>query len=242
MALPLTSSSIASPPTPLLPRRRRGAQPGNRNALTHGLYSARNPASLAAFSASLARINTERRFFPKTAVRHIPMLQFIAARAIQPSAGTLPHPAQLELAIRLINTSVRIKKVWNNLPAVEDQRENIRLATAAETPLSLVCLSFTEHGITRDAYSFLNKLPQSDRNTTFSPAASSPFIEQPLHPYIPDRQCALIASLILPRERTSRGGTDYIPEKYSSSSHFIGFPIMYTRIFSRDLSSRIIWS
>jgi len=32
MSLPLTSSPVVSPPALLLPRRRRGAQPGNRNA------------------------------------------------------------------------------------------------------------------------------------------------------------------------------------------------------------------
>jgi hypothetical protein len=51
MALPLAPSPLASPPAPMLPRRRRGGQPGNRNAFCHGMVSARDPSSLAVISA-----------------------------------------------------------------------------------------------------------------------------------------------------------------------------------------------
>jgi len=51
MALPLAPSPLASPPAPMLPRRRRGGQPGNRNAFCHGMVSARHPSSLAVISA-----------------------------------------------------------------------------------------------------------------------------------------------------------------------------------------------
>ena len=51
MALPLAPSPLASPPAPMLPRRRRRGQPGNRNAFCHGMVSARHPSSLAVISA-----------------------------------------------------------------------------------------------------------------------------------------------------------------------------------------------
>jgi len=51
MALPLAPSPLASPPAPMLPRRRTGGQPGNRNAFCHGMVSARDPSSLAVISA-----------------------------------------------------------------------------------------------------------------------------------------------------------------------------------------------
>jgi len=51
MAFPLAPSPLASPPAPMLPRRRRRGQPGNRNAFCHGMVSARDPSSLAVVSA-----------------------------------------------------------------------------------------------------------------------------------------------------------------------------------------------
>jgi hypothetical protein len=51
MAFPLAPSPLASPPAPMLSRRRRGGQPGNRNAFCHGMVSARHPSSLAVVSA-----------------------------------------------------------------------------------------------------------------------------------------------------------------------------------------------
>jgi transposase len=189
-----------------LPRRRRGAQPGNRNAFTHGLYSARSPSSLAAISATLASIRSERRLSPETAIRNVPTLQSMAHAALRASADLSFPVTQLDLVTSLVNASVKLKTVYNNLPEVENSRENLLLVKAAETPMSLVCFSFCEHGITRDAYSFLDKLPRSDLNSTPSPSASRPFLEQPLFPSIPDRQWALIAHLIPPGEKTSRRG------------------------------------
>jgi len=51
MALPLATSPLPSPPAPMLSRRRRGGQPGNRNAFCRGMVSARDPSSLAVISA-----------------------------------------------------------------------------------------------------------------------------------------------------------------------------------------------
>jgi len=51
MAFPLAPPPLASPPAPMLSRRRRGGQPGNRNAFCRGMVSARHPSSLAVVSA-----------------------------------------------------------------------------------------------------------------------------------------------------------------------------------------------
>jgi hypothetical protein len=55
------------------------------------------------------------------------------------------------------------------------QRENLRLAKAAITPLGLVSFLFTEHGITRDAYSFLAKLAKSDFYSPLRLSDTRPF-------------------------------------------------------------------
>ena len=51
----MLNSLVASPvpPHPLLPPRRRGGQPSNRNAFKHGLYAHKRPAPLTRFSNSL---------------------------------------------------------------------------------------------------------------------------------------------------------------------------------------------
>jgi transposase len=119
----------------------------------------------------------------------------MAHAALRASADLRFPVTQLNLVTSLVKASNRKKTAYCNLPEVENSRENIRLARAAETPMSLICFSFCEHDITRDAYSFLDKLPKGDLNSTPSPSASRPFLEQPLFPYIPDRQWALIAPL-----------------------------------------------
>ena len=210
MALSLAPSPVASPRVRLLPRRKRGAQFGNRNAFTHGLYSSRSSSNLATINATLASFNAERRLSPGTATRHSPMLLFMASRALHSSDDSCPSIAEILLSMRLIKTSFRLKIAHANLPESKNQRENLRLAKAAENPLSMICFSFCEHDITRDAYSFLDKLPKGDLNSSPSSFPSRPYLEQPLFPYIPDRQWALIAPLIPPRDlrpiKTSRRG------------------------------------
>jgi hypothetical protein len=100
------------------------------------------------------------------------MLDFMASKAIHPPDDSCPSLAHILLSMRLIKTSIRLKVAHSNLPGSEGQRENIRLVRAAETPMSSICFSFCERGITRDAYSFLDKLPKGDLNSTPSPFTS----------------------------------------------------------------------
>jgi hypothetical protein len=119
MVFPLAPSPLASPPAPMLPRRRRRGQPGNRNAFCHGMVSARDPSSLAVISA---------------------------------------------LSMLLIECS------------------------------------YHEHGITRDADSFRGKINKSDLKSSHPLGIFLPFLEEPFSTYIPDRQWAVIESLIPPAQ------------------------------------------
>lgn len=202
MALPLAPSPVASPPAPVVLRRRRGGQPGNRNAFWHGMYSARNPSSLAAISATLDSIASERRQSPQTALRHIPTLQSMVMEGFQPTQDRRLLMAQLRLVIKLTGLSAALKKDKYLL----FERENIRLEEAAALSLPLFKGLFHKYGIPRDADSFREKIDRSDLKSAYPLGTSQPFLEEPPYPYILDRQWAVIEPLIPPREKTTRRG------------------------------------
>jgi len=202
MALPFAPSPVASPPAPVVPRLRRGGQPGNRNAFRHGMYSAQNPSSLAAISATLASIANERRCSPQTTARHIPTLQSMLSDAVQPAQDPRLLIAQARLVMKMVSISAALK--MKNYILFE--RENIRLEKAAALSMLLIKWSFHDYGITRDADSFRGKLNKSDLKSAHHLVISRPFLEEPFYPYIPNRQWALIEPLIPPREKAARRG------------------------------------
>ena len=57
----------------------------------------------------------------------------------------------------------------------ENPRETLLLVRVAETPLSLVSFSFTEHEIPREAYSFLDKLATGDFYSPLRLSDTRPF-------------------------------------------------------------------
>ena len=201
MALPLAPSPIASPPAPVVPRR-RGGQPGNRNAFRHGMYSAQNPSSLADVSATLASIASERRESPRTALRHIPTLQSMVLEGFQPTQDRRLLMAQMRLVMRLTGLSGALKKD----KYLHFERENISLEAAAALSLPLIKGLFHKYGIPRDAGSFREKLDRSDLKSAHPLGTSQPFQEEPLYPYIPDRQWAVIEPLLPPCQKTTRRG------------------------------------
>jgi len=202
MALPFAPSPLASPPASVVLLLRRGGQPGNRNAFRHGMYSAQNPSSLAAISATLASIANERRCSPQTAARHIPTLQSMLSDAVQPAQDPRLLIAQARLVMKMVSISAALK--MKNYILFE--RENIRLEKAAALSMLLIKWSFHDYGITRDADSFRGKLNKSDLKSVHPLVISRPFLEKPFRPYIPDRQWAVIEPLIPPREKTTRRG------------------------------------
>jgi len=202
MALPFAPSPLASPPASVVLLLRRGGQPGNRNAFRHGMYSARNPSSLAAISATLASIANERRCSPQTAARHIPTLQSMLSDAVQPAQDPRLLIAQARLVMKMVSISAALK--MKNYILFE--RENIRLEKAAALSMLLIKWSFHDYGITRDADSFRGKLNKSDLKSVHPRVISRPFLEKPFRPYIPDRQWALIEPLIPPREKATHRG------------------------------------
>jgi len=202
MALPFAPSPVASPPAPVVLRLRRGGQPGNRNAFRHGRYSAQDPSSLAAISATLASIANERRCSPQTAARHIPTLQSMLSDAVQPAQDPRLLIAQARLVMKMVSISAALK--MKNYILFE--RENIRLEKAAALSMLLIKWSFHDYGITRDADSFRGKLNKSDLKSVHPLVISRPFLEEPFYPYIPDRQWAVIEPLIPPREKAARRG------------------------------------
>jgi transposase len=170
------------------------------------MYSAQNPSSLAAISATLASIASERRFSPQAALRHIPTLQSMLSERLQRSKDTRLVLAQARLATKIVRASVRLKRVYHNLPESKNIRENIRLEKAAALSMPLIKWSFHDYGITRDADSFRGKLDKSDLKSAHPLVISRPFLEEPFYPYIPNRQWALIEPLIPPREKAACRG------------------------------------
>jgi len=180
MALPLAPSPLASPPAPMLPCRRRGGQPGNRNAFCRGMVSARHPSSLAAISATLASIASERRRSPQAAARHIPALRSMLSEGFQLAQDPRLLLAQAPLVTKMVRLSValRIKNY------VLFERENIRLENAAALSMLLIKCSYHEHGIPRDAGSFRGKINKSDLKSShpsgfFYPSWRNPLARTP---------------------------------------------------------------
>ena len=144
-------------PTPF----RRGGQAGNTNAFRHGQYSAFHPSRLAHISASLRTLGQGVRISP--AISHI-----TAARRLYPSLLKLAAPsapiqqqlAAIRLTTRLLSFIVRLKYLIHNLSL--DER---RLRETSENAIVLIQYSIMDHGITRDADSFLEAYQKSDQNS-----------------------------------------------------------------------------
>jgi hypothetical protein len=166
------------------------------------MYSACNPSSLAAISATLDSIAIERRLSPRTALRHIPTLQYMVSEGFQPTQDRRLLLTQMRLVVKLTGFSAALKKDKYLL----FEREDIRLVAAAASSFPLIEGLFLKFGVPRDTDSFREKLDKSDLKSAHQLGTSQPFLEEPLYSYIPECQWAVIEPLLPPREKTTRRG------------------------------------
>ena len=196
------------PPLSPLPPRRRGGQPSNRNARTHGFYSRQPPAPLAKLSHALdsyRQIEAERD--PLAIARSIPdlgrQIDFLAhACQILLAAGKISLFVVLQkLFHKTINLSMRYKLFLHRyLQPFND------LQYVAGHPLDLISYGFWEHRITRDADSFRSGLQKSDLNSLPFIESLLPLFSEPDFPFLIPRQTQLLQPLL-----PAPNGTDGSP-------------------------------
>jgi hypothetical protein len=171
--------------------RKRGAQPSNRNALKHGLYSARPPTPISAHlqACSIARL----AFTPDPAVfdRLIHQTQQKLLDYLQ-SRPESENPRQYLAWQRPICRSVKlIEKL--TLASARSRRRSQELAAAASHPLELIRWGFVHAGITRDAYN----LPTCARDHVSTSVDARPST------FLTDEQWAVIEPLLPQAEITN---------------------------------------
>jgi hypothetical protein len=198
MAIPFLSPPVT--PGPPLPPRRRGGQPLNRNARTHGFYSRHPPAPLARFSHVLDRY---RQFAaqrdPVAIARAIPDLHG-QMELLFTICETLLATGQISLFVVLhkflnktINISMQYKLILHKHHAPFHD-----LQFVAGHALDLISYGFWEHRITRDADSFRSGQKKSDLNSLpFKESLLPPFSE-PDFPFLTARQTQLLHPLLPP--------------------------------------------
>jgi hypothetical protein len=171
--------------------RKRGAQPSNRNALKHGLYSARPPTPISTHlqACSIARL----AFTPDPAVfdRLIHQTQQKLLDYLQ-SRPESENPRQYLAWQRPICRSVKlIEKL--TLASARSRRRSQELAAAASHPLELIRWGFVHAGITRDAYN----LPTCARDHVSTSVDARPST------FLTDEQWAVIEPLLPQAEITN---------------------------------------
>jgi hypothetical protein len=174
------------------PPRRRGAQPLNRNALRHGLYSRVNPTPLTHFLINFQSTLPGLEGIPRlleTAILEV-RLQIARIFSSPPPAKEFDRFISWHRSIlHLMGCFIHLQKTLFRL-----QQPQRSLQLVAVHALALIRQDFHSNGITRDAYSFREKNKLSDFNSlpeyNLPPASSLLFLTP--------RQCRLLAPLLPP--------------------------------------------
>ncbi len=132
----------------------RGAQPHNRNAFKHGLYSSREP-SLFSSPITLASLRTTPGLPPHPydlAILHLreSLLQYLLTEPKSPDVPTLA--AWQRPVLKAIDSIRRL-----TVASVKSRQSHEQLFFAASNALQLIRWGFHQEGITRDADSFREK-------------------------------------------------------------------------------------
>ncbi len=189
--------------TPKVPRR-RGAQPSNRNALTHGFYAARNQTPLTRFLSSFANFWQILEKRPPAFNQAVLELQQKIQEALQISEKVEDLRSILawqKTLLKIINSVAQLKTV-----RFMQQRSFRDLVFVAQHAIALVRYDFRSFGITRDADSFRVVSEKSDFNSLAFRESLCAFRSDPPYPFITPRQWAVLEPLLPPSNPTGRRG------------------------------------
>ena len=179
-----------------LPRRRRGGQPSNRNALKHGLYAAEKAPRLTGISCSREHSRKIMDKSPAALREAILGIQDEISMVVKILEGTRDSRSFLrwfKLLIKMRRSTARHKR------ALFKQMLPLRnLYFVSNAALGIIRLNIDDIGISRDADSFREKNEKSDFN---SPSFQEPFLTllfDPPYPFITPRQWRVLEPLLPP--------------------------------------------
>jgi len=179
-----------------LPRRRRGGQPSNRNALKHGLYAAEKAPLFTRISSSMEH---SRKLVDKSpgalgeAIWNFQDITGMLMKILKVTRDPRSFLRWSKLLIKIIKSKARYRRALykKTLPL-----RNLYFASNAA--LGIIRLNIDDIGISRDADSFREKLEESDFN---SPSFQEPFLTllyDPPYPFITPRQWRVLEPLLPP--------------------------------------------
>ena len=189
-------------PTPS--RRRRGAQPSNRNALKHGIYSSHHPAAYHSLSP-LKRILSPSLFAdPDLLLDTLHEMQSDMPHFLDLARDSQDMHKSLLWSDRLVSGVghiIRLKALTCWFLLRSDHLRHI-----ASHALDLILLDFQRSGITRDADSFREKSKLSDFNSPPAEEPPAPNLSSLPDPFLDPQQWSLLDPLLPPSERTGQRG------------------------------------
>jgi hypothetical protein len=184
---------LNSTPSSTLPRR-RGAQPSNRNTLKHGLYARKHPAAFAplvhSVAASLPALYTDPAIFSQAVLA---LRQQIAA-LLQASQEATGLRSVLTWHRAVLHGITLLKQIMLARQRFLQPHEHLQFL--ASHALDLIRYDFRSSGVTRDAYSFREKISKSDLNLLPTPQDDFPYPTAFPHLFLTPIQCQILQPLL----------------------------------------------
>ena len=205
-SLPPSPAILPPPPAacPPIPRRKRGAQPANRNALHHGLFAVQHPTPLTAMLPSI----TAFRRIPDKSPQLLPQLILELQHKADLGLQFTLLPGDWRSDIACFNLTVRTLKLIARLRLTQfSQSQPLRdLLVVSKHAHDLLGLDFHRSGISRDADSFREKDDLSDFNSPFFRQDSGLFFIDPQIQFISPRQWRVLEPLLPPSQHSGGRG------------------------------------
>ena len=190
-------------PSPVLPRR-RGGHLSNRNALKHGLHARRHPGPFTPLAHSVAAsqpaLFADSEVFNQVALA----LRLQIARLLEASQAATGLRSKLTWHRAVLHGITLLKQITKARQRVLQPQQHLQFI--AVHALDLIRYDFRSSGITRDAYSFREKITKSDLNSlpTLPDAFPSPFDSS--HSFLTPSQWQVLEPL-LPSPHPEDGGS-----------------------------------
>jgi transposase len=190
---------------PPVPRRRRGGQPLNRNALIHGLYALKNSTPLNRISSALPALPR------KVDANSMAVSQQIIQNLMQDICQVYQQLISAEnnrAVVAWFNTLVRMVSIVGRLKLDFKKRFMIGsdLQVVSEHALALIHNSFWEKGSVGEVHSFRAYIDKSNFNSVALQEALCRSVSRFPFPFLTPRQWAVLAPMVPPAERTGKRG------------------------------------